>query len=235
MLLNKYTSLYHKIINKAKIRDVTPNGERHHIVPRFMNGLDIKANLVLLTAKEHLLCHKLLIRCVEDQYRYAAIKSVYMMLNYSHFNGDVRLLFKAGLARKYAAEWMKRTPMPEITKQKCKEATLKQFSDPAKREKHLIGIHQRWGRQDEIDKIKIANAKRYTDPNEKAKISNSLKQYYAENGHPLKGRPGKSRSQTQEEKDKRSATMKKHFQDKKDSSRVASDIVEMPRAAAIRT
>lgn len=34
--------------------------EKHHIIPKCMNGSDDEINLVLLTAKEHYLCHKLL-------------------------------------------------------------------------------------------------------------------------------------------------------------------------------
>lgn len=34
--------------------------EKHHIMPKCIGGLDNKENLVLLTAKEHYVCHKLL-------------------------------------------------------------------------------------------------------------------------------------------------------------------------------
>jgi len=34
--------------------------ENHHIIPKCLNGTDNKENLVLLTAKEHYICHKLL-------------------------------------------------------------------------------------------------------------------------------------------------------------------------------
>ena len=36
--------------------------EKHHILPKCMGGLDTKDNLVYLTAKEHFICHKLLVR-----------------------------------------------------------------------------------------------------------------------------------------------------------------------------
>ena len=34
--------------------------ENHHIIPKCLNGNDDENNLVLLTAKEHYVCHKLL-------------------------------------------------------------------------------------------------------------------------------------------------------------------------------
>jgi hypothetical protein len=61
---NKYTRLYFLIIEKARMR-ILPVGEyreRHHIIPRSLGGDDSRNNLVELTAKEHLICHKLLVK-----------------------------------------------------------------------------------------------------------------------------------------------------------------------------
>lgn len=41
--------------------------ERHHIVPRCLGGSNRKDNLVYLTAREHFLAHKLLVRIYPDQ------------------------------------------------------------------------------------------------------------------------------------------------------------------------
>ena len=56
-----YSHIYDKLIEKATGR-LRPQGytERHHILPRCMGGLDTKNNLVRLTAREHLLAHRLL-------------------------------------------------------------------------------------------------------------------------------------------------------------------------------
>ena len=57
-----YQSIHDSIIDRAKNR-VLPAGtytERHHIIPRCMNGSDDKSNLVDLTAKEHCVIHHLL-------------------------------------------------------------------------------------------------------------------------------------------------------------------------------
>jgi hypothetical protein len=60
---NKYNKIYFLIINKAKneVRNKKNNYyENHHIIPKSLGGDNSKDNLVLLTAKEHYICHKLL-------------------------------------------------------------------------------------------------------------------------------------------------------------------------------
>jgi hypothetical protein len=72
---NKYTSLYYRIINNAtsknriKRRTTHKNYEyfeSHHIVPRSLGGVDTKENLVLLTPREHFICHYLLCKMVKS-------------------------------------------------------------------------------------------------------------------------------------------------------------------------
>ena len=60
-----YKKIYDNIINKAKSENrVKYKGfyyERHHIIPKCLGGSNLKENLVLLTPKEHYICHKLLV------------------------------------------------------------------------------------------------------------------------------------------------------------------------------
>lgn len=64
-LNNKYTAIYFRIIDRAKERDtrrVAHDGyQTHHIIPRCMGGSNESDNLVVLTYKEHRVCHRLLI------------------------------------------------------------------------------------------------------------------------------------------------------------------------------
>ena len=55
-----YTRIYNQIIERAQTRELDRYVEKHHIVPKCMDGLDVKENIVKLTAREHFLCHMLL-------------------------------------------------------------------------------------------------------------------------------------------------------------------------------
>ena len=58
-----YQRTYNEIIENAKMRGLIKRNnyfERHHIVPRCLGGTNDKSNLVLLTGREHFICHHLL-------------------------------------------------------------------------------------------------------------------------------------------------------------------------------
>ena len=62
-----YKAIYYKIIEKAKKE--TENGnrhvgyyEKHHILPKSLGGTNEKENLIKLTAREHFICHWLLVK-----------------------------------------------------------------------------------------------------------------------------------------------------------------------------
>ena len=63
LLKSKYWIWYNKIIDKALLENRNKKDdyyERHHIVPKSLGGTDDENNLVLLTAREHFICHYLL-------------------------------------------------------------------------------------------------------------------------------------------------------------------------------
>lgn len=70
-----YQRIYDEIIERAKSRGLNKKlldgryYERHHIVPRCMNGTNDKSNLVLLTGREHYLCHWLLIKIKPNNHK----------------------------------------------------------------------------------------------------------------------------------------------------------------------
>ena len=69
MLTNKYSKIYFAITSNAKQRIVEGYTELHHIIPQSMGGNNDKENLVELTAKEHFICHWLLIKMTEGEDR----------------------------------------------------------------------------------------------------------------------------------------------------------------------
>lgn len=60
---NKYYLKYQKITKAAKLRLSIKHGEKHHILPKSMGGSDEETNLVMLTYREHYICHWLLPKC----------------------------------------------------------------------------------------------------------------------------------------------------------------------------
>jgi len=69
MLNNKYSKLYYKITANAKQRITEGYTESHHIIPQSLGGNNDKENLVDLTAREHFICHWLLIKMTEGDDR----------------------------------------------------------------------------------------------------------------------------------------------------------------------
>ena len=60
-LTNKYSKWYNNIVSAARARTaVTGYTEKHHIIPKSLGGTNNKSNLVVLTAREHFVCHWLL-------------------------------------------------------------------------------------------------------------------------------------------------------------------------------
>lgn len=58
-----YRKIYLQIIYRAKYRPIPKTYyEMHHILPRSLGGKDDKMNLVPLTAREHFICHWLLVK-----------------------------------------------------------------------------------------------------------------------------------------------------------------------------
>jgi hypothetical protein len=83
-LNNKYTALYYKIIASAQERNhikiLNDGYQTHHIIPRCFGGTNDITNLVVLTYKEHRVCHHLLINMTSNDAKYK------MMYAYKLFN-----------------------------------------------------------------------------------------------------------------------------------------------------
>lgn len=60
---NKYTKWYFSIIENRRNNPIENEyNEKHHVIPRSMGGSNRKDNLVGLQAKEHFICHMLLVK-----------------------------------------------------------------------------------------------------------------------------------------------------------------------------
>ena len=69
-LNNRYTTIYRSIVRRSRKRGLDKRVldgyyEEHHVLPVALGGTDDPKNRVLLTAREHFLCHLLLTRMTE--------------------------------------------------------------------------------------------------------------------------------------------------------------------------
>ncbi len=76
---NKYTNWYKSIITKAQSRVTDSYTEKHHIIPRSLGGTNEPKNLVKLTAREHFICHWLLMKMVTGNKREKMVYAFRMM------------------------------------------------------------------------------------------------------------------------------------------------------------
>lgn len=61
-LAHKATATYLRIIERARHRALAGYSEAHHVWPEALGGSNDKSNLVDLTAREHFICHLLLLK-----------------------------------------------------------------------------------------------------------------------------------------------------------------------------
>lgn len=57
-----YNRIYREIISSSLNRVVNGYTEKHHVIPKSMGGSDAKSNIAVLTAREHFICHWLLVK-----------------------------------------------------------------------------------------------------------------------------------------------------------------------------
>ena len=121
---NKYTKWYYLIIDNAKLEfRKKKNGiyyESHHIIPKSMGGVEE----VLLTAKEHYICHLLLCKMVTGKDKHKMINALIKMA-FNKSEGQLRYTAKNySVVRKLIAEknseLFKGIPKSESTKQNMK-------------------------------------------------------------------------------------------------------------------
>ena len=75
----KYKIWYNNIVERARDRNLDTYTETHHILPRSLGGDDTAENLVELTAREHFICHWLLVKMTSGEARGKMINAMYMM------------------------------------------------------------------------------------------------------------------------------------------------------------
>jgi hypothetical protein len=86
-----YEKIYNQIVTYRQESCPVGYKEKHHILPKCMNGSNSKDNLVYLTSREHYVCHKLLTKFVADQFKQKMIYAWHMMMTVDKGNRKLHI------------------------------------------------------------------------------------------------------------------------------------------------
>lgn len=177
-LQNKYTSWYFSIINKAKERATEGYTEKHHIVPKTLGGKNNKSNIVILTAREHFICHLLLTKMLIDDDRHKMVYALHMLSNAS--NKSHQRYTPSSKLYEY-----ERKLFAETHSHRMKQTHP--FANPINRIKHQLSIDKRGptnikGRKHRPDSIEKMKNKNWTDKAIENRLNNCLRAAEARKG-----------------------------------------------------
>jgi len=178
MLTNKYSKTYFAITSNAKQRITEGYTELHHIIPQSMGGSNDKENLVELTAREHFICHWLLIKMTEGKDRSKMLYALNGMKAENRYQQRYNTKITARVYETYRIEhaenhsktmkgrpaWNKGIKLEGIELEEHRERTRNRKIDPVK---------QAIGQQKRIEKIK--GQKRTDDTRKKMSDSHTGK------------------------------------------------------------
>lgn len=95
------------ITDRAKIRILDSYKEKHHIHPQSLGGPNKKENLVWLTAREHFICHWLLIKMTEGESRGKMVYALQGMKASNKYQDRYHTKITARVYAKYREEHAK--------------------------------------------------------------------------------------------------------------------------------
>lgn len=76
---NKYTKWYFNIVNDARSKEHVGYVEHHHIFPRSLGGDNNTENIVTMSARQHFVCHLLLVRMTSSNDRIKMLHAAHHM------------------------------------------------------------------------------------------------------------------------------------------------------------
>lgn len=174
-LSNKYTAWYQSIVSRARLRvNKEPGDELHHVIPRSLGGSNDKSNKVILTGREHFVCHLLLRKMTVGRDKQRMSCAAWALARVRINRDDVKVtsrLFET--LRRELSLSKKGIPRSAETKQKCSLAKLgKPLSDQHKaaikagskprvvsaEERHSISMRHKGKQYSDETKLKIGEA-----------------------------------------------------------------------------
>jgi len=160
---NKYYNWYNQIINFAKLRhpDASVYYERHHIIPKSLGGSDGQQNLVKLTAREHFVCHLLLVKCVYGElHKFKMMNAIAKFMNARSYQMRVLNSRQYQLCREYSRQCAKyfsqfRAARSQKSIQQAIDTNYKRYGAGSSRKGAVIS-------EEQIQKMKTKRAARNT-------------------------------------------------------------------------
>ena len=142
-----YLKIYENLISSRKTQNrIKHNGtyyENHHILPKCLGGNDEDDNLVLLTAKEHFVAHKLLTYIYKGNRKVANAFNLMTFMNKRKYGVTSR-------DYAYARELFILTPVSKETRQKRKKPKSQEHKE--KLRQASIKWHKEYGHSEETKK-----------------------------------------------------------------------------------
>lgn len=256
-----YKKIYEKIINSRKLLNRKKQKgvdyfEKHHIIPKSCGGSNDEENLVLLTFKEHFICHLLLIKVYEHD-KEKKSKMQYALWWLTNGNAEKKILSarQYNIARKEYIDALRNRVVTDETKKKLSKAQ-KERTDDRSLYSHKISNSKKgkectWLKDKTYEEIygnERAQILRKNKRNErkgktwdevvgeekfeesKKKMSNSAKEYFKNNPDVYKERYKKAQetfnNKSEEEK---KAIIKKRTEAMKESLKKRKEIKENER------
>lgn len=160
-----YQKHYDALIDRARNREQTGYTEKHHVVPRCLNGTDDDANLVRLTASEHFVAHQLLVKIYPDNHKLVYALNAMLRCGPGQHRTNKRYSWiKRTLAHTYSQRvpWnkgIKTAPRSAETKEKISKSNIKAGRRPPSQAGKIMSEEQknniRLSRTPEKEKVRV--------------------------------------------------------------------------------
>lgn len=158
---NKYTKWYHMIINNRIKNPAHGYTEKHHITPYSLGGSNDPSNIIRLTAREHLVCHKLLTKMTIGNAKSKMVKAIWMLIHTKNYKKISSREF--AILRETYAESCRITSTGKKasneTKQKMSKASIGRPKSEETKAKMKIARNKRASISDEAHE-NLSNAKK---------------------------------------------------------------------------
>lgn len=210
---NKYYYCYYSIIYAAKSRVVPFDVyvEKHHIIPKSMGGNNSKENLVMLTAREHFICHLLLIKITsDDNKRKMSFALNLMMAKNKNHNRNYKITSKIYKIIKTSFSDSMKELWKDVDFRKVQSDKRKEYwSISTNRDAVSNKLKQIWENEELRNQASIRGKIIWNNPDKRADQSELLKQIHLEDptlgkkkSHPgsLNGMYGKTHTEEVKQK-----------------------------------